>query len=430
MKKRYSPGKVIALGFLSVIIVGTILLSLPVSHSGKVDVSVLDALFSATSAVCVTGLITVDTGAAYSFFGQIVIAVLLQIGGLGITSLGAGLVALMGGALNQRENNLVKEALNYPTWEGIKPLIRSVILMDFSIEAIGAVMSFFTFSADYPLGKAVWYSIFHSIAAFNNGGFDVLGNGDSVGVYTHDVWFNIVTCALIILGGLGFFVIRELLHHKKGERFSLHTKVVVFMTLLLVIGGTVVLKLTEGSSITWLGAFFASVTTRTAGFATYPMAGFSNAGIIILCVLMFIGASPGSTGGGMKTTTVFALVKSLISNSTGKEARAWGKRLKDETLHKAFIIVSLGFCWILVQTTFMSAFDPQIPLRDILFEQVSGLSTTGLTTGITPTLSIPSKLILIVTMYIGRLGPLTIATLWKTERKISVSRPEEDLPIG
>ncbi len=430
MKKRYSPGKVIALGFLSVIIVGTILLSLPVSHSGKVDVSVLDALFSATSAVCVTGLITVDTGAAYSFFGQTVIAVLLQIGGLGITSLGAGLVALMGGALNQRENNLVKEALNYPTWEGIKPLIRSVILMDFSIEAIGAVMSFFTFSADYPLGKAVWYSIFHSIAAFNNGGFDVLGNGDSVGVYTHDVWFNIVTCALIILGGLGFFVIRELLHHKKGERFSLHTKVVVFMTLLLVIGGTVVLKLTEGSSITWLGAFFASVTTRTAGFATYPMAGFTNAGIIILCVLMFIGASPGSTGGGMKTTTVFALVKSLISNSTGREARAWGKRLKDETLHKAFIIVSLGFCWILVQTTFMSAFDPQIPLRDILFEQVSGLSTTGLTTGITPTLSIPSKLILIVTMYIGRLGPLTIATLWKTERKISVSRPEEDLPIG
>lgn len=430
MKKRYSPGKVIALGFLSVIIVGTILLSLPVSHSGKVDVSVLDALFSATSAVCVTGLITVDTGAAYSFFGQIVIAVLLQIGGLGITSLGAGLVALMGGVLNQRENNLVKEALNYPTWEGIKPLIRSVILMDFSIEAIGAVMSFFTFSADYPLGKAVWYSIFHSIAAFNNGGFDVLGNGDSVGVYTHDVWFNIVTCALIILGGLGFFVIRELLHHKKGERFSLHTKVVVFMTLLLVIGGTFVLKLTEGSSITWLGAFFASVTTRTAGFATYPMAGFSNAGIIILCVLMFIGASPGSTGGGMKTTTVFALVKSLISNSTGREARAWGKRLKDETLHKAFIIVSLGFCWILVQTTFMSAFDPQIPLRDILFEQVSGLSTTGLTTGITPTLSIPSKLILIVTMYIGRLGPLTIATLWKTERKISVSRPEEDLPIG
>lgn len=430
MKKRYSPGKVIALGFLSVIIVGTILLSLPISHSGKVDVSALDALFSATSAVCVTGLITVDTGAAYSFFGQIVIAALLQIGGLGITSLGAGLIALLGGQLNQRENNLVKEALNYPTWDGIKPLIRSVVLMDFSIEAIGAVMSFFTFSADYPLHKAVWYSIFHSIAAFNNGGFDVLGNGDSVGVYTHDVWFNVVTCALIILGGLGFFVIRELLHHKKGERFSLHTKVVVFMTLLLVVGGTVILKLLEGDSITWLGAFFASVTTRTAGFATYPMSGFSNAGIIVLCVLMFIGASPGSTGGGMKTTTVFAFVKSLISNSTGREARAWGKRLKDETLHKAFIIISLGFCWMLVQTTFMSVFDPQVPLRDILFEQVSGLATTGLTTGITPTLSVPSKLILIVTMYVGRLGPLTIATLWKTERKISVSRPEEDLPIG
>ena len=151
------------LGFLSVIAVGTILLNLPIAHSGEVKVGFLDAMFSAVSAVCVTGLITVDTGAAYSLFGQIVIAVLLQIGGLGITSLGAGLVALLGGKLNQRENNLVKEALNYPTWNGIKPLIRAVILLDFSIEAIGAVLSYFTFSKTYPAAKAVWYSIFHSI---------------------------------------------------------------------------------------------------------------------------------------------------------------------------------------------------------------------------------------------------------------------------
>lgn len=429
-RKRFSPGKVIALGFLSVILVGTILLLLPIAHSGKVEVTFLDALFSAVSAVCVTGLVTVDTGAAYSLFGQIVIAVLLQIGGLGITSLGAGLIALLGGQLNQRENNLVKEALNYPTWDGIKPLIRAVLVLDFSIEAIGAVLSFFTFRQDYPLGRAVWYSIFHSIASFNNGGFDVLGNGDSVGAYTHDVWFNFVTCALIILGGLGFFVIRELLLHKRGERFSLHTKVVLMMTGILISGGTIILKLTEGGNITWMGAFFTSVTTRTAGFATYPISGFSNAGIIVLCVFMFIGASPGSTGGGVKTTTFFALMQSLISTSTGREARAFKKRIKDETMHKAFIIISLGFIWVLIQTTVMSAFDPAIPLRDILFEQVSGFSTAGLSTGITPILSVPSKLILIITMYVGRLGPLTIATLWKTERKTSVSRPEEDLPIG
>ena len=420
----------IALGFLSVIAAGTFLLNLPIAHSGEVEVGFLDAMFSAVSAVCVTGLITVDTGAAYSLFGQIVIAVLLQIGGLGITSLGAGLIALLGGHLNQRENSLVKEALNYPTWDGIKPLIRAVILLDFTIEAIGAVLSYFTFSKDYPVGRAVWYSIFHSVAAFNNGGFDVLGNGDSVGVYTHDLWFNIVTVLLIVLGGLGFFVIRELMLHKKGEYFSLHTKVVLMMTGILVFGGTVVLKITEGGDMTWIGALFASVTARTAGFATYPLSGFSNAGIVIMCVLMFIGASPGSTGGGMKTTTFYALMKSLISNSTGREARSFKKRLKDETMHKAFIIISLGVLWIILQTTVMAVFDPDIPLRDLLFEQVSALSTTGLSTGITPVLSLPSKIVLMITMYVGRLGPLTIATLWTTERKTSVSRPEEELPIG
>ena len=429
-RKRISPGRIIAVGFLSVILAGTLLLMLPVSHSGNTEVTPLDALFSATSAVCVTGLITVDTGAAYSLFGQIVIAVLLQIGGLGITTLGAGLIALMGGRLNQRENNLVKEALNYPVWDGVKPLIRAVVILDFSIEAVGAVLSFFVFIQDYPLGKALWYSVFHAVAAFNNGGFDVLGRGDSVGVYTHNVWFNLITCALIILGGLGFFVMRELLQHKRGERFTLHTKVVLMLTAVLILGGTVLVKITEGDGITWIGALFASVTARTAGFATYPIAGFSNAGIIVMCVLMFIGASPGSTGGGVKTTTFYAFVKSLISTATGREARSFGRKLKDDTMHRAFIILSLGFTWVLVQTTVLSLFDPGIPLRDLLFEMVSGFSTTGLTTGITPILSTPSKLVLILTMYVGRLGPLTIATLWKTEKHSDVSRPEEDLPIG
>jgi len=429
-QKRFSPGRVIAIGFLSVILTGTVLLSLPIAHSGNVTVTPLDALFSATSAVCVTGLITVDTGAAYSLFGQIVIALLLQIGGLGITTLGAGLIALMGGRLNQRENNLVKEALNYPTWDGVKPLIRAVVLLDFTLEAIGALLSFFVFIRDYPLPKALWYSVFHSIAAFNNGGFDVLGRGDSVGVYTHNVYFNLVTCTLIVLGGLGFFVMRELLHHKRGERFSLHTKVVLMLTAGFITGGTLLIKLTEGSGITWIGALYASVTARTAGFATYPIDSFSNAGIIVMCVLMFIGASPGSTGGGVKTTTFYALVKSLISTATGREARSFGRKLKDDTMHRAFIIVSLAFTWVLIQTTLMSLFDPDVPIRDLLFEMVSGFSTTGLSTGITPTLSVPSKLILILTMYAGRLGPLTIATLWKTEKHRDVSRPEEDLPIG
>ena len=427
---RVSPGRLIALGFLSVILLGAILLCLPAAHSGKVPVSPLDALFTAVSAVCVTGLVTVDTGAAYSFFGQAVIALLIQIGGLGITTLGAGLVTLLGGRLNQRENNLVKEALNYPTWEGIKPLVRAVMLVDFSAEAVGAVLSFPVFARDYPAGRAVWLSVFHSIAAFNNGGFDALGNGDSVGVYAHDVWFNFVTCLLILVGGLGFFVLRELFRHKKGERFTLHTKVVLFMTAVLTVGGALLVKLTEGGRISWMGAVFASVTARTAGFATYPIGGFSNAGILVMCALMFVGANPGSTGGGMKTTTLFVFLKSLRSAATGEEASAFGRKLKDETLHRASVIIGLGFGWGIAATALLCLFEPALPLRDLLFEEFSGLGTTGLSTGVTPQLSVPSKLLIILTMYVGRLGPLSVATLLNTKKPSPVSRAEEEIPIG
>ena len=427
---KLSPGRIIALGFLSVILIGAILLTLPAAHSGRVRVTPVDALFSAVSAVCVTGLVTVDTGAAYSGFGQAVIAVLIQIGGLGITTLGAGLVALLGGRLNQRENNLVKEALNVPTWEGIKPLVRAVMILDFSIEGIGALLAFPAFLRDHPLGRAVWLSVFHSIAAFNNGGFDVLGTGDSIGRYTHDAYFNLVTIFLILAGGLGFFVIRELLSHKKGKPFTLHTKVVLFMTVLLTGGGTLLFKLTEGRGISWLGAFFSSVTARTAGFATYPMSGFTNAGILVMCVLMFIGANPGSTGGGMKTTTAFVLFKSLYSAATGEEARAFGKKLRDDTLHRAFVIIALGLAWGIGMTAVLSALEPGLALRDVLFETFSGLGTTGLSTGVTPLLSAPSRVLLMLTMYVGRLGPLTVATLWTRKKPSGVSRPEEDIPIG
>ena len=429
-QKRLSPGKLIAVGFLAVILVGSLLLSLPISRSGEVEVTYLDALFTSVSAVCVTGLVTLETGVAYSAVGQAVIILLIQIGGLGITTLGAGLIALLGGRLNQRENTLVKEALNYPTWNGIKPLIRAVLILDISIEFIGAALYFVSFVRDYPMDRAVWMSIFHSISAINNAGFDILGFGNSIGNYTHDVYFNLVTCLMIILGGLGFFVIRELIYHKRGERFSLHAKIVLTMTSVLLLGGTLIIKLTEGSSITWLGAFFSSVTARTAGFATFPYSGFSGAGILVMCILMFIGASPGSTGGGMKTTTIFALVKSLISHSTGREARAFGRRIPGEIMQRAFVIISLGFGWAIAVTCAVAAFEPMLPLRDVLFECFSAIGTVGLTTGITPLLSVPSKIVIMMTMYIGRLGPLTVATLWARSKVSGVSIPEEQFPIG
>lgn len=436
-KSRLSAAKIIALGFAALILTGTILLSLPPAHSGRVRVTPLDALFSATSAVCVTGLITVDTGAAYSAFGQTVIAVLLQIGGLGVTSVSAGVASLAGKKLSRRENTLIREALNYPTYNGLGDMIRSVVVLDLSLEAVGALLSLPSFMKLYPLPKAALFAVFHSVAAFNNGGFDILGNGDSVGVFKNDVYFNLVTSFIIIAGGLGFFVIRELLsgarkllHGEKPRRLSLHSRVVLNLTASLIVGGTLLVKLTERGSITWLGALFASVTARTAGFATFPLGGFSNAGILVMCLLMFVGASPGSTGGGVKTTTALVFVKRLVSVMTGREAVLYGRKIKDEALGRAFIIISLALSWITAAVFLLTLLEPDIPVRDILFEAVSGFSTTGLTTGITPQLSVPSKLILILTMYVGRLGPLTVATLWSAERKSGVSRPEGEIPIG
>ncbi|MBQ7599527.1 MAG: H(+)-transporting ATPase [Clostridia bacterium] len=430
IRKILTPGRTVALGFLSVILLGSILLSLPVAHTGECEVTYLDALFTSTSCVCVTGLATVELGTSFSLFGHIVALILIQIGGLGITTLGAGLFALAGGKLGIRSSGLVKEALNYQTWHGIRPLIKAVLLMDFSFELAGAVLSFFTLVKMYPVGQAVWISVFHSVSAFNNAGFDIFGNGNSLAVFTGNVYFNIVTALLIIFGGLGFFVIRELITRRRGDRLSLHTKIVILMTSLLIVAGTLVIKLTEGDGISWVGAWFASVTARTAGFATYPMGGFTNAGIVIMCVLMFIGASPGSTGGGVKTTTLFTVTKNLISYSTGRETRAFKRKIPDETGKKAFVIIGLGLAWVVLIVLLLSILNPGIPFRDVMFECFSAFGTVGLSTGITSEISAVSKVIIIFTMFVGRLGPLSIASLWTAKKSSGLSRPEENYPIG
>ncbi len=450
-KKRISPTKVIAIGFLSVIAAGTALLLLPAAHTGRTQIGFVDALFTAVSAVCVTGLNTLDPGWDFSTFGHVVIALLIQIGGLGITSLGAGLIALLGGKLNQRGNNLVKEALNYPTFKDVMPLIRAVLVLTFAIEFLGAVMAFAVFVHEYPLGEAIWISVFHSIASFNNAGFDIFGGGVSLTGYAGDGWMNFTTTFLVIAGGFGFFATRDIGRYirssvrlyrlkKAGEisrrklyeerpQLTLHTKVVLMMTAILYLGGGVLLKLTEGDNITWMGALFSSMTARTAGFTTFPFTKFSMAGVIVMCILMFIGANPGSTGGGMKTTTMFVLMKSLISTATGKEAVAFGKKLKDDALHKAFVIISLGLCWVLAAAFLLTMLEPHLSLSEVFFEVVSATATVGLSMDVTPTLCTASKLVIILTMYIGRLGPLTLATMWVAAPS-GVSRPEEEIPIG
>jgi len=419
----------IALGFLSLILLGSLLLFLPISHNEGVSVSYLDALFTATSAVCVTGLVVFDTAQTFSVFGRAVIGVLIQIGGLGITTFGLGIVLMMRKKAGIKELHIAQESFNAPTLKGVMRLVRTVLFSTLLIEIAGALMCLPAFLKNHGIASAFGYSVFHSVAAFNNAGFDIFGTGDSMYAYINDAYLNIVTAVLIILGGLGFFVMSEVLIKKKPKKFSLHTKTVLSVTAFLVVFGALCLKMTEGSEISWLSAFFTSVSTRTAGFATRPLSEFSNAGIMLVCVLMVIGASPGSTGGGIKTTTAFVLVKHLLAFSANKDAGAFKRKIPLEAIRKALAILMLAVCVILLVSVTVCILEPSLDMRDIIFEVCSAFSTSGLSTGITAGLGAFSKLILVVTMYVGRLGPLTIATLW-AGRRDEIQRAEESIQIG
>ncbi|MFQ8957607.1 MAG: TrkH family potassium uptake protein [Eubacterium sp.] len=277
--------------------------------------------------------------------------------------------------------------------------------------------------------KALGISAFHSIAAFNNSGFDILGNFQSLAEYKNNVYLNVVTCMLIILGGIGFFVIKDIKTNKlKWKSLSMHSKVVIWVTVILIIFGAIMIKLTN--NITWLGALFNSVSARTAGFSTFNLSNFSNAGIIVMIVLMFIGASPGSTGGGIKTTTVFVLFKGIVSAATNKGEKAFKYAIPKNAFRKAAVVTVLGINVVLIGTFLISIFEPQLELRDILFEVVSAYGTVGLTTGITTSLSAASKILSMIIMFIGRLGPMTIVTLWYFSRGERVSYPEGNISIG
>ena len=302
--KKLSPGRIIALGFLFCILLGSLLLMLPCSLQPGIALPYLDALYTATSAVCVTGLNVIDPGSTFSPFGQFVLGCLIQIGGLGVASIGVGIMLAMGKKINLKERRVIRDAMNLDSGKGLIRFVKAIFCTTLLIELLGAFLSFPVFFRDYPLPRAIGLSLFHSVASFNNSGFDVLGNGTSLIPYQKDVLLNLVTCVLVIAGGIGFPVIFELpLKHFSWKRQSMHTRVVLSTTFALLLFGTLLLKLTE--SISWLGAFFYSVSARTAGFSTYNLSDFSTAGLLVVSGLMFIGASPASTGGGIKTTTFF-----------------------------------------------------------------------------------------------------------------------------
>ncbi len=427
-KINLSPGRIIVLGFAGVILLGALLLYLPISANPGVKVSFVDSLFTSTSAVCVTGLIAIDTADSFNVFGRTVVAMLIQIGGLGVTSAGAAFILLTGKKIGLKERVLLKEGMNADTLQGVVRLVRSVLLMTLTFELVGLVLSFMVFVQDYAPLDALGISAFHSIAAFNNSGFDILGGLRNLIPYRDSILLNLTTAGLIIFGGLGFYVIKEILEKKSLKSLSMHSKIVLTMTGILLAVGTVLLKLTE--YISWLGAFFHSTSARTAGFSTYPLGTFTNAGLFILIILMFIGASPGSTGGGIKTTTAFTIFKSIYSLATNKNCTAFRRKIPTESIIKAFVLASLAMALVCINTLIISAIEPQFTFIQVLFEVVSGFGTVGLSTGITPNLQDASKLILVLTMFFGRLGPLTMASIWVYQTSSSVSYAEEKITIG
>ena len=427
--KSQPPARIIAFGFALVILLGSCLFMLPCSVKEGVELRYIDALYMSTSAVCVTGLISVDVGDTFTPLGQFFLAVLIQTGGLGVTCIGAGVIVAMRRRVNLKGRNVILEAMNLNTGKGIVKFIKSVFLTTLSFELVGAALSFIVFIKDYPPLRAIGISLFHSIAAFNNSGFDVLGNFQSLIPYQNNVLLNLVTCGLVVFGGIGFLVIRELIEKRLcWRKLSMHTKVVLTVSAALIAIGTLLIKLTE--NVTWLGAFFSSVSARTAGFATYPLGEFTNAGLSVIALLMFIGASPGSTGGGIKTSTLFVLFQGIKSAATNKSEKAFHYAVPATAFRKAAVITLIGLSIISVGTYLMTAMEPQISFIDALFEVTSAFGTVGLTTGITTELCLGSKLLSIVIMYIGRLGPLTIASLWYFTKGERVSYPDGNIAIG
>lgn len=426
--KKIKPGRIIVLGFLIVILLGTILLMLPISINEGENVSFIDALFTSTSAVCVTGLIAIDTADTFTVFGRTVVALLIQIGGLGVTSVGVGFIMLLKKKIGIKERTLIKESMNLDSLRGVVKLVKSILIMTLIFESIGVILSYIVFSKDYAPLDALGISLFHSIAAFNNSGFDILGGLQNLIPYQSNVILNLTTCGLIIFGGIGFLVIKEIIEVRSFKKFTLHTKIVLIMTGILLVVGTILLKLTE--DISWLGAFFFSTSARTAGFSTYPLSNFTNAGLFVLIILMFIGASPGSTGGGIKTTTLFTLNKSIYSTSTNKHCTAFKRKIPLGVILKAFNVTILALFVICIGTFILSILEPNYTFMQLLFEVTSAFGTVGLSTGITPDLSALSKFIISLIMFIGRLGPMTIATIWSFKKPSDACYSEETVIIG
>lgn len=449
---RPSPTQIIVLGFALVIVAGAALLMLPISLAPGKQPNLLEAFFTATSCVCVTGLVVVETGEHFSLFGQIVVITLIQIGGLGFMTLATLLLMALGKRITLKERMIIQESLNADGLQGLVRLIRQICAMVMIIELAGAVLLATRMIPRFGLGRGIFYSIFHSISAFCNAGFDVLGNGDSIVSLNGDPVVMFTLMALIVLGGLGFPVILDILKKRRFSKLTLHSKVVLVMTAVLLGSGFLFFLASElgnpqslgAPAMSWpkklMNALFQSVTVRTAGFAALDQNALTPDGKVISSFLMFLGASPSSTGGGVKTTTFACVILVVIAALKGKTSvSVFKRRLEMSLVLRAIAIFAVALCAAAALTLALTALEPvgiepRFTLENLLFEATSALGTVGLSAGVTPLLSVGSKLLLMIAMFAGRVGPLTL-TLALSRRlsrssKVHIEYPEDRIIVG
>ncbi|MBO4374917.1 MAG: potassium transporter TrkH [Lachnospiraceae bacterium] len=450
---RLSPVQVIPASFLIAILAGTLLLMLPVSSSAGRSTDPVTALFTATTSICVTGLVVVDTYSYWSLFGQVVIALLIQIGGLGMIAIASTIMLLTRRKFSLTDRILLRDAFNLNTSNKLLGFLVKVIKGTFAVEAVGAVLYSFVFIPRYGMAKGLWSAVFNSVSAFCNAGMDVLGS-NSLENYQGDPLVLSVTSILIILGGIGFVVWFDVAERAKeglkkrfspatvAKRLSEHSKLALGFTLMLLLGGTLIFLLLEYDNPGTIGglgfgekianSFFESVTLRTAGFSTFPQENLTLGSCVAAYILMFIGGSPIGTAGGIKTTTFFLLILNVRSYLRNQDERVFfGRSISEGSMRKASAIAFISGLAVLFLTGVLSAVNP-VHLEDALFEVVSACGTVGLSRGLTSSLSIPGRLTIITAMYLGRIGPISLVALFtkNSRRSDSIRYSEGNFYVG
>lgn len=425
VKRKIPGGLQLAIGFFLIILIGTALILLPISHQEGSKVSFIDALMVATSATCVTGLTPLDLSVTFSGFGTTVIMCLFQIGGLGYAMVAVAFITLLSGGGGLGSSNLLKDSFGAEHRVRTREMLKLAALSTAVFELSGALLLFLQFSKDFPLGRALYVSVFTSISAYNNAGFDLFST--SLVNYNDNPLVLITVSGLIIMGGLGYAVYLDVISRIHHKRFSLNTKIVMSVTMILLFAGTLLFH--YGGGMNPLNAFFQSVTTRTAGFFALDQGKLNSFAITLTIILMFIGASPGSTGGGIKTTTLFAAMAGSFMTLRGKNTTAFGRSIAKESIMKAFFVIVLSIIILSLALLALTITEKDTDSTVLLFEAVSAFATVGLTMGITPMLTDGGKIIIILLMYIGRVGILTIlaTSSMKTEKSRFV---EEKINIG